>query len=194
MACFSLGVICNSIEEVNDLVYPFHNEFVGYYPKEYYDRNKDERKNLKFKSFSREIEAEWEGLTLIEKEKFNSDIERYADVKYGYYYNDENSDIGYYINENGKMTYFTIGGRFASMLKVKGNLGRKKAVDYARIGDILIPERKEKFGTYAIINNGQWISVEDSDDRDEWFYIHYKRMLKKIDPDKLLVIVECCYA
>lgn len=193
MACFSLGVVCNNVEEVNDLVYPFHNEFVGYYPKEYFDRNKEEKKHLKFKSFSREIEAEWDELTLIEKEKFKSDIQRFADVKYGYYYNEENSDIGYYVNENGKMMCFSVGGKFSGMLKVKGSLGRKKGVDYARVGDIIIPDRKEKFGTYAIINNGKWMSVEESDDRDEWFYMHYKRMLKKIDPDKMLVIVECSY-
>ncbi|MGL4453375.1 MAG: hypothetical protein ACRCTZ_19605 [Sarcina sp.] len=193
MACFSLGVICNNLEEVNDLVYPFHNEFLGYYPKEYFDRNKDEKKHLKFKSFSREIEAEWDELTLIEKEKFKSDIERFADVKYGYYYNEENSDIGYYINENGKMMCFSIGGKFSGMLKVKGSLGRRKCVDYAKIGDIIIPDRKEKFGTYAIINNGKWMSVEDAEDREAWFHMHYKRLLKKIDPEKFLVIVECCY-
>ena len=194
MGCFSLGVVCNNIEEVNDLVYPFHDEFIGYYPKEYYDRNKEEKKYLKFKSFSREIEEEWEELTCLEKEKFNSSIERFADVKYGYYYNEEKSDIGYYTNEKGKMMCFSIGGRFSGMLKVKGNLGRKKSVDYAKIGDIIIPDRKEKFGTYALINNGEWISVDDQEDRDEWFYMHYKRLLKKIDPEKLLVIVECCYS
>ncbi|WP_297517378.1 hypothetical protein [uncultured Clostridium sp.] len=194
MAYFSLGVVCNSLDEVNDLIYPFHNEFIGYYPKEYYERNKDEKKHLKFNNFSEEVEQEWETLTLIEKEKFNFDIERFADVKYGYYYNEDNSDIGYYTNKNGKMMCFTIGGRFSGMLKVKGSIRKKKAVDYAKIEDIIIPERREKFATYAIINNGKWMSVEESEDRDEWFYIHYKRMLKKIDQEKLLVIVECCYS
>ena len=193
MAYFSLGVICNNIDEVNDLIYPFHNEFLGYYPKEYYDRNKEEKKNLKFNNCSREVEEEWDKLTLIEKEKFNSDIERFADVKYGYYYNEENSDIGYYTNENGKMICFSVGGKFSGMLKVKSSLGRKKSVDYARVGDIIIPERREKFGTYAMIHDGKWMSVEDSEDRDEWFYMHYKRLLKKVDPEKILVIVECCY-
>ncbi|MGL5822158.1 MAG: hypothetical protein ACRCYE_11180 [Sarcina sp.] len=193
MGCFSLGVVCNNLDEVNDLVYPFHNEFIGYYPKEYYDRNPEEKKYLKFNSFSRDIEKEWGELTLIEKQKFNENIERFADVKYGYYYNEERSDIGYYENTNGKMICFEIGGRFIGAIKTKGKFGRSKPVSYAKVEDIIIPSRKEKFGTYALVHDGKWISVDDFENRDEWFYINYKRIIKKLPKEKMLVIVECLY-
>lgn len=194
MRCFSLGVICDNLEDINDLVYPFHNEFIGYYPKEYYDANIDEKKFLKFESYSREIENEWNSLNDEQKRKFNNDIIRFADVKYGYYYNDEKSDVGYYRNENGKMMCFSIGGKFKKMLTVKNSLGMKKHVYSSKIKDIIIPDKKEKFGTYAVINDGKWISVEDYADRDEWFLIHFRRLLKKADEEKLFVVVECCYS
>lgn len=192
MACFSLGVICDNLDEVNDLVYPFHKEFIGYYPKEYFEINKDEKKNLKFNKFSREIENSWNILCEEEKEKFKN-IERFADVKYGYYYNEDKSDMGYYTNENGKMMCFTIGGKFDSYLNIKGSFGIKKKCNYAKIKDIIFPDRKENFGTYAIISDGKWYSVEDYVDREEWFKIHCKRLIKKADKDKYLVIVECSY-
>lgn len=192
MACFSLGVICDNLDEVNDLVYPFHKEFIGYYPKEYFEKNKDEKKYLKFNKFSREIENSWKILCDEEKEKFKN-IERFADVKYGYYYNEDKSDMGYYTNENGKMMCFTIGGKFDSYLNVKGSFGIKKKCNYAKIKDIIFPDRKENFGTYAIISNGKWYSVEDYADREEWFKIHCKRLIKKADDNQYLVIVECSY-
>ncbi|WP_297436196.1 hypothetical protein [uncultured Clostridium sp.] len=193
MGCFSLGVICDKVEDVNELIYPFHNEFIGYYPKDYYENNKEERKYLSFEKFSRDIESEWGKLLKAEKEKFNFSIERFADVKYGYYYNDDRSDIGYYKNENGKMICFTVGGKFSDMLNVKNAFGGRRKATTAKVKNIIVPDRKEKFGTYAIINDGKWISVDDYDDRDEWFNLHFRRFLKKIDPNKLFVVVECCY-
>lgn len=192
MSCFSLGVICENLDEVNDLVYPFHNDFIGYYPKEYFNINSNEKKYLKFNNFSREIENEWTELSEKEKQKFKS-IERYADVKYGYYFNDEKSDIGYYTNTKGKMICFSIGGKFSGMLKMKGGFGIKKNADYTKIKDLIIPSRKEKFGTYALVKDGKWYSVDDYVDRDEWFSVHYKRLIKKVDPEKYLVVVECRY-
>lgn len=193
MRCFSLGVICDNIEEINELVYPFHNEFVGYFPKEYYENNVEEKKFLKFESFSREMENEWKLLSDNEKKTFKNDIVRFADVKYGYYYNEEKSDIGYYKNENGKMICFSIGGTFSGMINVKSSFGLKKQADYAKIKDIIIPDKKQTFGTYAVINDGNWISVDDYVDRDEWFYLHFRRIIKKADKEKLFVVIECCY-
>lgn len=192
MSCFSLGVICENLDEVNDLVYPFHNDFIGYYPKEYFDINLKEKNNLEFNVYSREIETEWEELNDKQKKKFK-DIERYADVNYGYYYNDEKSDIGYYTNKSGKMICFSVAGKFTGMLKVKGSLGMKKSVDYAKIKDLVMPNRKENFATYALIKDGKWHSVDDYESREEWFSVHYKRLVKKADPEKYLVIVECRY-
>lgn len=193
MRYFSLGIICDSLDEINDIVYPFHNEFIGYYPKQYFDINIKEKRYLKFESYSREIEDEWALMSANEKEIFRNDIIRFADVKYGYYYNDEKSDIGYYKNENGKIMCFSIGGRFKGLIKVKNALGISKKVEYAKVKDIIIPDVKEKFGTYAVIDNGKWISVEDYENRDEWFYIHFRRLLRKANREKLFVIVECCY-
>lgn len=120
MSHFSVAVLSNSPEDVEDLLAP-------------YCESTDDPKCLDIETADIPME-EMRGKYELEKENdesFSSFVERY----YGYTYNEELNECGYLCNPNAKWDWYQIGGRWNDMLRLKpGCHGRHGEKDWCNRG------------------------------------------------------------
>jgi hypothetical protein len=119
---------------------------------------------------------------------------------------DENILVDGDYNQKSKWDWYTLGGRWSGMIKLKngakgikgepGVFENETGIDQARKGDI---ENFEELKTFAIIKDGKWYErgkmgwwgiVRNEKDQKDWeeeFKIH----LKNLPDDTLISIYDC---
>ena len=210
-------------EDIEEALYPFWE----------LDLSQEEMKEdgrAEFIGFKKEdLEKEFEKF----KEEHKDEIEKGKEywIKYrtcsaeewleswnGYYLNKEETQYGYYSNPNAKWDWYQIGGRWASMIKLKKDIDKSKyekpnfswgwdkkeiakakGVDSAYKDDITLSSLK-KLGTFAVLRDGKWfekgsigwwgISSDTDEESEKWEKGFYDEFIKDLKGDTLLTIVD----
>ncbi len=106
MSHFTVMVFGDNAEEQ---LAPFQENNMGNCPDEY----------MEFNDETDYIQKEWEDEDQETKDKYNNDIDAYADDYHGYKKDEKTGKYGYWENPNRKWDWYQLGGRWAGFFKLK---------------------------------------------------------------------------
>lgn len=221
MSHFTVAVLLNENDNIEDLLAPYQEGGIHDCPEEYLEFSECDESEIK------EYEEH--------KDKYKT-LDEFMEDYHGYIKNKETGKYGHYYNPNAKWDWYVIGGRWSKSLLLKN--GQRK--DYAKIKDIdwtkmkeiskielekvwdsnpegihryfngirnndtkeSFIERESGFSTYAVITpDGNWhakgemgwfgISSENEDEANEWSKSFYDTFIKNADPETEIAIVDC---
>ena len=194
------------------------------------EMKKDDRAEFIIKFKKEDLEKEFKKFKEEHKEDLDKGEKDYW-VKYktcsaiewlnsweGLYLNKEETNYGYYTNPKAKWDWYQIGGRWASMIKLKKDVDKSnydkanfsygweekdkkkaKGIDSAYKKDITLACLK-KLQTFAVLKEGVWyekgsmgwwgMSDETKKEAEKWDKGFYDNFIKKLKGDTLLTIVD----
>ena len=108
MSHFTVAILCDSPEQVEELLAPYQENNMGDCPEKY----------MEFNDKTEECENEYEGFYFKEKYPLFADfVKNY----FGYKFNEAENAYGYWENPNAKWDWYVIGGRWMGSLLVKND-------------------------------------------------------------------------
>jgi hypothetical protein len=151
---------CNrSIEEsIAKMLAPYQENNMGDCPAQF----------MEFNDCTKEINDGW-----VEADKSEyENIEDYVDSYFGYKWHPEHDAYGYYENPNAQWDWYTIGGRWSSMLPETTNnmlvdIVRVKNLDVQRLSDSTIEEMKKWWNNYLLYRQIKDGLLQEKDLPDE---------------------------
>lgn len=119
---------------------------------------------------------------------------------------DDLSVQGYWINPNAKWDWYSLGGRWSGMIKLKkgaqgmagesGVFGNTVGIDQAQVKDI---SNLSEIKTFAVLKDGKWYEkgemgwwgiVSNEKDQEEWDS-EIEKLLNSLSGDTLISIYDC---
>lgn len=133
-------------------------------------------------------------------------FDEYITDWYGYEKDQETGLYGYWENPNAKWDWYSLGGRWSGMIKLKygasgvvgcsGVFGNETGIDQAKIKDIA---NLDEISTFAVLKDGVWYekgqmgwwgAVLNGKEEDKWKR-EFQKLLRGLHGETLISIYDC---